>query len=166
MPEYLGLVAGGNPLELRPALHLLELPEDAAGIGLLQHGQPDLFDVAAGIAQRMSGSLHGRDDLWIGWPEEARRCLSLGAYLSFSGIVSFKTADDVRGAAALCPSDRIMVETDSPYLAPVPHRGKSNEPAYVPLVGQVLATVRGVSLSTISSDTYLNTAVAFGLPRS
>jgi TatD DNase family protein len=101
-----------------------------------------------------------------GGPEEARRCLDLGASLSFSGIVTFKTADDLRAAAALCPADRLMVETDSPYLAPIPHRGRNNEPAYVPLVGQVLATVREVELATIECDTYLNTSVAFRLPRS
>ena len=101
-----------------------------------------------------------------GGPAEAQRCLDLGAYLSFSGIVSFKTADDVRGAAGLCPSDRLMVETDSPYLAPVPHRGETNQPAYVPLVGQVLATVRGVEVNAVEYDTYMNTSVAFRLPRS
>src|ERR1700754_1910455 len=73
MPEDLGLLASGDLLELGPGFHLLELPEDAVGIGLLQHGQPDLFDVAAGIAQRVSRCLYGRDHLWIGWSEEARR---------------------------------------------------------------------------------------------
>ena len=73
MPENLGLVVGGDPLEFGPALHLLELPEDAAGIGLLQHGQPDLFDLAAGTAQRLSRCLHGGDDFRIDWSEEARR---------------------------------------------------------------------------------------------
>jgi hypothetical protein len=66
-------VAGGDLLKLASAFHLLEPPEDAARIGLLQHGQPDLFDLAAGIAERMSRRLHGRDHLWIGWSEEARR---------------------------------------------------------------------------------------------
>jgi TatD DNase family protein len=100
-----------------------------------------------------------------GGPDEARRCLDLGAYLSFSGIVSFKSATDVRAAASICPADRLLVETDAPYLAPVPHRGRDNEPAYVPLVGQVLAEVREESPETIETDTYMNTAVAFGLPR-
>ena len=68
---------------------------------------------------------------FTGGPDEARRCLDLGAYLSFSGIVTFKGAQDVRDAAALCPLDRLLVETDAPFLAPVPHRGKQNRPAWV-----------------------------------
>ena len=68
-------------------------------------------------------------------PTEARRHLDLGAYLSFSGIVSFKTAGDVRAAAAACPADRLLVETDSPYLAPVPHRAARTSPALLPTVG-------------------------------
>ncbi len=81
---------------------------------------------------------------FTGGPAEARTCLDLGAWLSFSGIVTFKNAGDVREAAALCPLDRLLVETDSPYLAPVPHRGKPNRPAYVPLVGAGVAAAKGV----------------------
>ena len=79
---------------------------------------------------------------FTGGPDEARRALDAGAHLSFSGIVTFKTADDVRAAAALCPLDRLLVETDAPYLAPVPHRGKPNHPAWVPVVGAAVAAVR------------------------
>ena len=61
---------------------------------------------------------------FTGGPEEARRCLDLGTWLSFSGVVTFKNASDVREAAALCPMDRLLVETDSPFLTPVPHRGQ------------------------------------------
>ena len=68
---------------------------------------------------------------FTGGPDEARRCLDIGAFLSFSGIVTFKGAEDVRDAAALCPLDRLLVETDAPFLAPVPHRGKQNRPAWV-----------------------------------
>ena len=78
---------------------------------------------------------------FTGGPAEAGACLDLGAWLSFSGIVTFKNASDVRQAAALCPLDRLLVETDSPYLAPVPHRGHPNSPAYVPLVGAVRLNV-------------------------
>ena len=73
---------------------------------------------------------------FTGGPDEARRALDLGAHLSFSGIVSFKNADDVRAAAALVPLDRVLVETDAPYLAPVPHRGQPNRPAWVVDVGR------------------------------
>jgi TatD DNase family protein len=90
---------------------------------------------------------------FTGGPEEAERCLALGAALSFSGIVTFKTADDVRAAAALCPLDRMTVETDSPYLAPVPHRGQQNQPAWVPLVGAAVAGVKGVPVEEVARAT-------------
>ena len=90
---------------------------------------------------------------FTGGPDEARRALGIGASLSFSGIVTFKTADDVRAAAALCPLDRMMVETDSPYLAPVPHRGDRNRPAWVPLVGAALAAVKGVDVAMVEGAT-------------
>ena len=100
---------------------------------------------------------------FTGGPEEARRCLDLGASLSFSGIVSFKTAGDVREAAALCPLDRLLVETDSPFLAPVPHRGRTNTPAFVPLVGAVVAGVKGVNTADVEAATWANTGRLFGL---
>src|SRR4051794_19038249 len=81
-----------------------------------------------------------------GGAEEARRCLDLGAFMSFSGIVTFPSAHDVRAAVALCPLDRLLVETDSPYLAPVPHRGARNRPALVPFVGQGIANELGISV--------------------
>jgi TatD DNase family protein len=90
---------------------------------------------------------------FTGGPDEAERCLALGAALSFSGIVTFKTADDVRAAAARCPLDRMTVETDSPYLAPVPHRGKPNQPAWVPLVGAAVAAVKGVDAAEVARAT-------------
>ena len=90
---------------------------------------------------------------FTGGPEEARRALDLGAHLSFSGIVSFPSADDPREAARLCPLDRMTVETDSPYLAPVPHRGKRNQPAWVPLVGAAVAAARGVAVEEVEAAT-------------
>ncbi len=79
---------------------------------------------------------------FTGGPEEARRCLDLGTFLSFSGVVTFKNADQVREAAALCPLDRLLVETDAPFLTPVPHRGTLNEPSRVPVVGAAIAQVK------------------------
>ncbi len=75
----------------------------------------------------------------------ARRSVELGFHVSFSGIVTFKAADSVRAAAVSVPDDRLLAETDAPYLAPVPHRGKRNEPAWIGRVGDMLARVRGVS---------------------
>jgi TatD DNase family protein len=90
---------------------------------------------------------------FTGGAEEARRALDVGALLSFSGIVSFKGAADVREAAALCPLDRMTVETDSPYLAPAPHRGKPNRPAWVPLVGAAVAAAKGVAVEDVEAAT-------------
>jgi TatD DNase family protein len=82
-----------------------------------------------------------------GGEPEARRALDIGAYLSFSGIVTFPKADDVRRAAEVCPPDRLLVETDSPYLTPVPHRGTANRPAFVTLVGAAIANLKGEGLA-------------------
>ena len=102
---------------------------------------------------------------FTGGPDEARAALDRGCYLSFSGIVSFKTADDVRAAAALVPADRMLVETDSPYLAPAPHRGRPNEPAFVAIVGAALAAARGVGAEEIATVTRENAARVFGVER-
>jgi len=102
---------------------------------------------------------------FTGGPDEARRALDRDCYLSFSGIVSFKTADDVRAAAALAPAERVLVETDSPYLAPAPNRGKANEPAWVALVGAALAGARGAAVDDIAALTRANAARVFGVER-
>ncbi len=83
----------------------------------------------------------------------ARAALDLGFYISFSGIVTFKTAQDIRDVAAFVPADRMLIETDSPYLAPVPHRGKTNNPSYVPHVAQQLALVRHCSVEDVARQT-------------
>lgn len=100
---------------------------------------------------------------FTGGPAEAERALALGTWLSFSGIVSFKTADDLRAAAALTPADRLLVETDAPFLAPVPHRGKTNEPAFLPAVGAALAAARNEPVEAVAATTRAN-AMAFFWP--
>lgn len=82
----------------------------------------------------------------------AKRALDLGFYISLSGIVTFKNAKDLQDVAKKVPLDRLLIETDSPYLAPVPKRGKSNQPAYVPYVAQFLADLRGVSLERFAEQ--------------
>jgi len=106
----------------------------------------DLFDVldAEGVPERTV--LH----CFTGGPDESRRCLDAGMFVSFSGIVTFKNAADVREAALLCPLDRLLVETDSPFLAPVPHRGKRNEPSFVPLVGASIAELKGIGAAELA----------------
>lgn len=98
-----------------------------------------------------------------GGVDEAVRCLDLGGHLSFSGIVSFPSADDLRAAAALCPSERLLVETDSPYLAPVPNRGKRNQPAWVTLVGEAVAVARHEPVEAVADVTWQNAEAVYRL---
>lgn len=93
----------------------------------------------------------------------ARKALDLGMYLSFSGIVSFKNAADLREVARFAPMDRILIETDSPYLAPVPHRGKTNEPSFVPHVAKVIAVEKSYSVEEVGIQTSSNFDKLFGL---
>ena len=95
--------------------------------------------------------------------EVARAALDLGFYISFSGIVTFKTAQDLRDVAAMVPLDRMLIETDSPYLAPVPFRGKTNNPSFVPYVAKQIAMVRRVDVETIASATSRNFSHLFGV---
>jgi TatD DNase family protein len=94
-------------------------------------------------------------------PELARRGLALGGYVSFSGILTFKNAEPIREIAAFTPADRLLVETDAPYLAPVPHRGKPNEPAFVRYTAERLAEIRGVSFEEVARQTTTNFAELF-----
>ena len=86
----------------------------------------------------------------------ARAALDLGFYISFSGILTFKNAGDLREVAAFVPMDRMLIETDSPYLAPVPYRGKTNNPSYVPFVAKQIAELRGVPVEEIADITSRN----------
>ena len=117
----------------------------------------DTFDVldAEGMPERTI--FH----CFTGGPDEAAAAVARGAWLSFSGIVSFPSAGDLRRAAAVCPADRLLVETDSPYLAPVPHRGRPNQPALVTAVGAALAEVRDISVDHLAELTEVNASFAF-----
>jgi TatD DNase family protein len=101
---------------------------------------------------------------FTGGPGEARRALDAGGHLSFSGIATFPGAPEVREAAALCPADRLLVETDAPYLAPVPHRGRPNTPAWVPVVGAAVAAARGEPVEAVEQATADNARRLFRLP--
>jgi len=134
------------------------------GLALVVHTReawPDTFAILAaeGVPERTV--IH----CFTGGPDEARRCLDLGASLSFSGIVTFASATEVQAAAVLCPDDRLLVETDSPYLAPVPHRGRPNRPALVGVVGARLAELRGVGPGSIAAITRANAERLYGLDR-
>jgi TatD DNase family protein len=91
----------------------------------------------------------------------ARAALDLGFYISFSGILTFKTAADLREVAQFVPLDRTLIETDSPYLAPMPHRGKTNNPSYVPLVAKLVAELKGLSIETVAEATSYNFSELF-----
>jgi len=95
--------------------------------------------------------------------EIAEAAMALGFYISFSGIVTFKNASQVKEVAAKVPLDRILIETDSPYLAPVPYRGKVNEPSYVPQVAKELAKLRGAGIDEIASASTANFCRLFSL---
>ena len=100
---------------------------------------------------------------FTGGPAEAERALERGIMISVSGIVTFDNAEELRAAVRLCPLTSLMVETDSPYLAPVPHRGKKNEPANVVHVGQAVAGVVGASVAEVAQATTANAEAFYGL---
>ena len=102
---------------------------------------------------------------FTGGPHEAEECLRRGAVLSFSGIVTFPKAPEVRDAARACPLDRLLVETDSPYLAPVPHRGRRNRPALVGVVGAAVAEAKGLDVTAVELATWATTRAFYGLDR-
>jgi TatD DNase family protein len=101
---------------------------------------------------------------FTGGPDEARLALGLGAWLSFSGIVTFASAGEVRAAAAFCPLERLLLETDSPYLAPVPYRGKPNSPRLLPFVGEAVAAVKAVPTAEVEEASWAAATAAFRLP--
>jgi TatD DNase family protein len=93
---------------------------------------------------------------FTGGPEQARECLDLGFYLAFGGVTTFPKAAEIREAARLVTADRLLLETDAPYLAPVPHRGKRNEPAFVAYTARAVAEARGVSIEELAAATTAN----------
>ena len=100
-------------------------------------------------AESVGGVMHCFTESW----ETAQAALDLGFYISFSGIVTFRNAEPLRDVARKVPSERLLVETDAPYLAPMPHRGKTNEPAFVRHVAEQLASLRNVSLEELAATT-------------
>lgn len=126
-------------------------------------------DAAAVMAEMLQdfwhrfGPVRGVMHCWSGTPEETQWFLDLGLYISMSGIVTFKNAHAVKESAKIVPIDRLLVETDCPFLAPVPKRGKRNEPAYVQYVAEEVAKLRNVSLETLALETTKNADRLFGV---
>lgn len=122
-------------------IHTRNASEDTLSV-LQEEGENGSSGSAGGVFHCFTESL-----------EVAKRALDLGFYISFSGILTFKNADDIRKVASYVPFDRLLIETDSPYLAPVPFRGKLNTPAYVPYVAHMLANIRSCTTDVIADIT-------------
>ena len=113
--------------------------------------EEDTLDVLSDEMQK--GAFRGLIHCFSASSDFAKRAVDMGLYISVSGIITFKTADALRAAVSDVPLDRLLVETDAPYLAPVPHRGKPNEPAYTRLTAEKLAEIKGVSFDEIAKAT-------------
>jgi TatD DNase family protein len=128
-----------------------------SGLPLVVHARDADADIAAILRDEMGkGAFAGLLHCFTASAMLAEVALSLGLYISFSGVLTFKNSNPLRDIARAVPMDRMLVETDAPYLAPVPYRGKRNEPAFVAAIAEVLAEVKGVSPQTIAAATSAN----------
>ncbi|MCX7627607.1 MAG: TatD family hydrolase [Methylophilaceae bacterium] len=127
-----------------------------AGLPLIIHSREAAADTLRILqeegAQRVGGVMHCFTETW----EVAQAAMDLGFYISFSGIVTFKNATALKTVAQKVPLDRMLIETDAPYLAPVPHRGQRNQPAYVKYVAEEIARLRGISPEAVGEATSTN----------
>jgi TatD DNase family protein len=135
-----------------------------AGKPLVIHTRSSAADTLKLLDEEGAESAGGVFHCFTESAEVALAAVERGYYISFSGILSFKNAQDLRDLAKLLPLDRVLIETDSPYLAPVPFRGKTNSPAYVPHVAAALAAALGMPLEEVAARTSANTRRLFGLP--
>ena len=127
------------------------------GLPLIVHTRDAEDDTAAILADEMEqGAYTGVIHCFTASQDFADKALALGLYISISGIVTFKNAKDLQASAATIPDDRLLIETDAPFLAPVPHRGKSCEPAFVADTARFLSDLRGVSVETLAAQSAAN----------
>lgn len=128
---------------------------------LVVHSREAIHDVLAilTVEKAASGVLHCFTESW----EDARKVLDLGFYLGISGIITFKNADLLREVVKKAPLDRLLLETDAPYLAPVPYRGKPNEPKYLPYIAHALAAVKEITYAEVTQRTTDNFFRLFGI---
>lgn len=138
-----------RPAQRRAFAEQLEIAK-ALGLPVVIHTR-DAWDETFEILDRVGVPQRSVLHCFTGGPDEMAECLARGLMISFSGIVTFKNAAPIREAAANCPEDRLLVETDTPFLAPVPHRGRQNQPGFVPLVGAEVASLRSVSVDHIEA---------------
>lgn len=132
---------------------------------LVIHTRSASDDTVAILKEEGQGRARGVFHCFTETQQVADAALELGFYISFSGILTFKTAADLREVARHVPLDRCLIETDSPYLAPVPFRGKTNNPSYVPHVARQLAELKGLSVEEVADATSRNFERLFGVPR-
>lgn len=135
----------GKPL----VIHTRSASDDTLAI-LREEGEDGAGNRAGGVFHCFTESM-----------QVARAALDLGYYISFSGIITFKSAQELREVVAYVPMDRMLIETDSPYLAPVPYRGKTNNPSYVPHVARQVATTRGTTVEAVAEATSRNFETLF-----
>jgi TatD DNase family protein len=136
-------IRAGRQRDLPLVIHTRQASDDT--LAVLRAGNEGPGPAARGVFHCFTESM-----------EVARAALDLGFHISFSGILTFKTAAELREVARYVPLDRCLIETDSPYLAPVPHRGKTNTPAWVPHVAHLIAELKGVSATAVADATRLN----------
>jgi TatD DNase family protein len=123
---------------------------------LVIHTRSASADTLAVLREEQGAEVGGVFHCFTETADVARAALDMGFHISFSGILSFKNAQDLRDVATWVPLDRCLIETDSPYLAPVPYRGKPNQPAYVPYVARALAACRGITVEEVAQATTAN----------
>ena len=132
------------------------------GLPVILHNRESWSDLEPLLDERR-GRLRGVCHSFTEGPDEARRVIALGLHVGISGMVTFRAADNIREMVAVVDPERMLVETDSPFLAPVPHRGRRNEPSYVPLVGQRLAEEMKIPVEEVASITTTGFRELFGV---
>ena len=133
----------------------------ASALPLVVHTRSASQDTIELLRSEGEGAVQGVFHCFTETQAVADAALDLGFYISFSGIITFKSAQDLRDVAAFVPLDRMLIETDSPYLAPVPYRGKTNNPSYVPHVARQIAAVRGMEVEAVAQATSRNFEALF-----
>ncbi len=135
----------------------------ATKLPLVVHTRQASADTLAILAEEGQGRVRGVFHCFTETQAVADAALAMGFYISFSGILSFRNALELQDVARRVPLERCLIETDSPYLAPMPHRGKTNSPAYVPFVAAKLAELKGLDIATVAQATTRNFESLFGL---
>jgi len=149
--RYLTHIQAGRKLDLPLVIHTRSASDDTLAILRENGGFQGGADEGSAVP-RSRGVFH----CFTETAEVARAALDMDFYISFSGIITFRNAADLREVVRFVPMERILIETDSPYLAPVPHRGKTNSPAYVPHVARQVAEIKGLSVEQVAATTSRN----------